>query len=90
MNDNRQLCFRKSLDVAATTAELSHRATVAVTATAAMYPAAPVSDAPKEAGEDGSIIAKDQLGNFIPASQILAEPPGTRALVAGLAENPPI
>lgn len=38
--------------------------------------------------EEGSAIAKDQLGNPIPAEQILAEPSGTRALVAGLAGEP--
>ncbi len=63
-------------------------ATVAATATAALYPATQVLMPPKEAGEDGSIIAKDKLGNFIPASQILSEAPGTRALVAGLAGEP--
>ena len=33
-------------------------------------------------------MAKDRFGNPIPASQILAEPLGTRALVAGLAGEP--
>lgn len=43
---------------------------------------------PAEGNADGSILAKDKLGNPIPASQILAEPPGTRALIAGLAGEP--
>lgn len=43
---------------------------------------------PAEKQENGAIIAKDIHGKPIPASQILAEPPGTRALVAGLAGEP--
>lgn len=63
-------------------------AVVASTASTVLYPVAKFFVAPKEAGEDGSILAKDINGNLIPASQILAEPPGTRALVAGLAAEP--
>jgi cytochrome b6-f complex iron-sulfur subunit len=63
-------------------------AAVAATATASLYPLAKFFIPPSEATEDGSIIAKDILGKPIPASQILAEPPGTRALVAGLAGEP--
>ena len=63
-------------------------ATVAATASTALYPAAQFLMAAKEGDESGSIIAKDKLGNPIPASQILSEPPGTRALVAGLAGEP--
>ncbi|MBD2344017.1 cytochrome b6-f complex iron-sulfur subunit [Anabaena subtropica] len=64
-------------------------ATVAVTAGATLYPAGKFFIAPGEkTGEGGAILAKDILGNQIPASQILAEAPGTRALVAGLAGEP--
>lgn len=63
-------------------------AAVAATAGAALYPAAKFFVSPAEVGEDGSILAKDIKGNLIPASQILAEPPGTPALVAGLAGEP--
>ncbi len=63
-------------------------AAVAATASAALYPAAKFFVPPQEVGEDGSILAKDINGNLIPASQILAKPPGTRALVAGLAGEP--
>ena len=63
-------------------------AVVATTASAALYPTAKFFVPPAEGKEDGSIIAKDRLGNPIPASQILAEPKGTRALVAGLAGEP--
>jgi cytochrome b6-f complex iron-sulfur subunit len=61
---------------------------VAATATAAAYPVVKYFIPPKETNEGGAILAKDILGNPIPASQILAEPPGTRALVAGLAGDP--
>ncbi len=47
-------------------------ATVAATATGVMYPAARFLIPPKEAREDGSIIAKDKLGNAILARQILS------------------
>jgi cytochrome b6-f complex iron-sulfur subunit len=63
-------------------------ATVATTVGAAVYPAAKFFTPIAEGGKDGSILAKDINGNPIPASQILAEPPGTRALVAGLAGEP--
>jgi len=63
-------------------------AVVASTAGAALYPLAKYFIPPSESGVGGEIIAKDKLGNPIPASQILAEPPGTRALVAGLAGEP--
>ncbi len=63
-------------------------AAIATTAGVVLYPAAKFFVPPREGGKDGSIIAKDKLGNIIPASQILAEPAGTRALVAGLAGEP--
>ncbi len=62
--------------------------TLAITAGSALYPALKYLIPPKEAAADGSILAKDKLGHLIPASQILAEPVGTRALVAGLAGEP--
>ncbi|MEM7726224.1 MAG: cytochrome b6-f complex iron-sulfur subunit [Cyanobacteria bacterium P01_A01_bin.45] len=63
-------------------------AVVATTASAALYPAAKFFISPSEGNKDGSTLAKDKLGNPIPANQILAEPPGTRALVAGIAGEP--
>jgi len=63
-------------------------ATVAAAGTAALYPAAKYLIPPAEGNGSGGILAKDKLGNLIPASQILAEPPGTRALVAGLGGEP--
>jgi len=63
-------------------------ATVAATAGAALYPVAQFFAPPREVTEGGGILAKDKLGNPIPASQILAEPPGTPALIAGLASEP--
>ncbi len=64
-------------------------AAVAVTAGGALYPVGKFFLPPAEkTGVGGSIVAKDILGNPIPASQILAEPPGTRALVAGLGGEP--
>jgi cytochrome b6-f complex iron-sulfur subunit len=63
-------------------------AAVASTVTAALYPASKFFVPPSESGEGGAILAKDVLGKPIPASQILVEPPGTRALVAGLAGEP--
>lgn len=63
-------------------------AVVATTASTALYPAAKFFVAPTDVSEDGSTLAKDINGNLIPASQILAEAPGSRALVAGLAAEP--
>ena len=63
-------------------------AMVAATAGSALYPIAQFFAPPREVTEGGGILAKDKLGNAIPASQILAEPPGTRALIAGLAGEP--
>ena len=63
-------------------------AVVATTASAAFYTTAKFFVPPTEGNEDRSIIAKDRLGHPIPASQILAEPKGTRALVAGSAGEP--
>lgn len=60
---------------------------VATTASAALYTTAKFLVPPSES-KDGSIIAKDRWGNPIPASQIVTEPKGTRALVAGLAGEP--
>ena len=63
-------------------------AVVATTASAALYPATKFFMPPAGGTKEGSIIAKDRLGYPIPASQILSESPGTRALVAGLAGEP--
>jgi cytochrome b6-f complex iron-sulfur subunit len=61
---------------------------IAATAGAALYPVARFFVPPSEVGEGGGMLAKDVLGQPIPASQILAEVPGSRALVAGLAGEP--
>ncbi|PSB00378.1 cytochrome b6-f complex iron-sulfur subunit [Merismopedia glauca] len=63
-------------------------ATVAATTSSALYIAGKFFIAPTETSAGDAILAKDILGNPIPAAQILAEPPGTRALVAGLAGEP--
>lgn len=64
-------------------------AVIATTAGSVLYPAAKFFIPPSEKTNDsGGILAKDIHGNPIPASQILAEPPGTRALIAGLAGEP--
>ncbi|TVQ20576.1 MAG: cytochrome b6-f complex iron-sulfur subunit [Leptolyngbya sp. DLM2.Bin15] len=64
-------------------------ATVAATAGSALYVVGKVFMPPAETtGAGGAILAKDVLGNPIPARQILAEAPGSRALVAGLAGEP--
>ncbi|MEB3831450.1 cytochrome b6-f complex iron-sulfur subunit [Phormidium sp. CCY1219] len=63
-------------------------AAVATTAGAAIYPVSKYFVPPSETTEGGAILAKDKIGNPIRASQILAEPVGTRALVAGLAGEP--
>lgn len=63
-------------------------AVVATTAGATLYPLGKYFLPPAETTEGGAILAKDILGNPIPADQILTEPPGTRALVAGLAGEP--
>lgn len=64
-------------------------ATVAATAGSALYTAGKFFIPPVETtGAGEAILAKDILGNPIPAIQILAEAPGTRALVAGLAGEP--
>lgn len=62
--------------------------TIAVTVGSALYPVAQVFIPPQEVSESGGILAKDKLGHVIPARQILANPPGTRALIAGLAGEP--
>ncbi|WP_072620338.1 cytochrome b6-f complex iron-sulfur subunit [Spirulina major] len=61
---------------------------IAVTAGASLYPVARFFVPPSETGDGGGLLAKDILGQPIPASQILAEAPGSRALVAGLAGEP--
>lgn len=61
---------------------------VAVTAGGVAYPTVKFFLPPSEGGKDGSILAKDVHGNLIPSSQILAEPAGTRVLVAGLEGEP--
>ena len=63
-------------------------AAVATTVSAALYPTVKFFTPPKEKTEGGAILAKDILGIPIPASQILANPAGTRALVAGLGGEP--
>jgi cytochrome b6-f complex iron-sulfur subunit len=64
-------------------------ATVAATGGAALLAVSKVLIPPPElTGVGGAILAKDKLGTLIPASQILSESPGTRALVAGLAGEP--
>jgi len=61
---------------------------VATTVGALVYPTAKFLIPPAERNMGGAILAKDKFGNLIPASQIIAEPSGTRALVAGLAGEP--
>lgn len=63
-------------------------ATVAVTTGSIVYPVSQSLLPPAKAGSSSRILVRDQLGNPIPASQILAKPVGTRALVAGLAGEP--
>ncbi|MGB5636033.1 MAG: cytochrome b6-f complex iron-sulfur subunit [Waterburya sp.] len=63
-------------------------AVVATTASTVLYSGAKFFVPPVEDRGDGSVVAKDRLGHPIPASQILAESRGTRALVAGLAGEP--
>ncbi len=63
-------------------------AAIASTAGAALYPVIQYFIPPAERTLNGAIEAKDQNGTPIPASQILKEVPGTRALVAGLAGEP--
>jgi cytochrome b6-f complex iron-sulfur subunit len=63
-------------------------AVVASTAGAALYPVAKSLTPPSQGEDEAGIIAKDKLGNPIPASQILSEPVGTRALVSGLEGEP--
>ncbi|AFY37052.1 Cytochrome b6-f complex iron-sulfur subunit [[Leptolyngbya] sp. PCC 7376] len=63
-------------------------AVVVSTVAPALYPAAKYFVPPRKVEEDGSLLAKDINGNLIPVSQLLAEEPGTRALVAGLAGEP--
>lgn len=62
---------------------------LATTAGAILYPIAKTLSPPAEqTGRGGAVTAKDKLGHEIPASQILSEAPGSRALVAGLAAEP--
>ena len=61
---------------------------VAVTVGGSLYPVAQYFVPSAEGDGSGAVLAKDKLGHPIPASQILAEPPGTRALVAGLGGEP--
>jgi cytochrome b6-f complex iron-sulfur subunit len=63
-------------------------AVVATTAGTAAYPVVKFFLPPSENSGDGTIIAKDKIGKIILASQILAEPIGTRALIAGIAGEP--
>ena len=60
-----------------------------MTAGSALYPFGKFFFPPaEETGPGGAMRAKDILGNPIPAAQILAEKPGTRAVVAGLTGEP--
>lgn len=61
---------------------------VAATAASALNPTLKFFIPPDEGTVGGAILAKDILGQPIPVAQILAEPLGTRALVAGLAGEP--
>jgi cytochrome b6-f complex iron-sulfur subunit len=61
---------------------------VATTMGAVLYPAAQFLVPPLEVSEGGGILAKDKNGTPITARQLLAEPSGTRALIAGLAGEP--
>jgi cytochrome b6-f complex iron-sulfur subunit len=61
---------------------------VVATASTMIYPFAKFLNPPSETGGSGTAIAKDKLGRPIPASQILQEPPGTRALISGLKGEP--
>ncbi len=64
-------------------------AAIAVPVSSALYVAGKFLIPPVEqAGLGGAIVAKDILGNPIPATQILAEVPGSRALVAGIGGEP--
>ena len=63
-------------------------AVVASTAAAALYPVAEYFRPPSQENSEDGIVAKDKMGYPVPASQILGEPAGTRALVAGLAGEP--
>jgi cytochrome b6-f complex iron-sulfur subunit len=63
-------------------------ATVAATASAALYLVGKYFIPPAEKTRGSGILAKDILGKTIPATQILAEKSGTRALVAGLSGEP--
>jgi cytochrome b6-f complex iron-sulfur subunit len=61
---------------------------LAVVAGSVLYPLAKGLLAAPNRAEEGSVLAQDRFGHPIPAAQILAEAPGTRALVAGLAGEP--
>ncbi|MEM9448868.1 MAG: cytochrome b6-f complex iron-sulfur subunit [Cyanobacteria bacterium P01_E01_bin.6] len=63
-------------------------AAVATTVGSALYPGAKFLVPPSEVSDGGGMLAKDQHGTPIPASQLLVEPPGTRALIAGLEGEP--
>ncbi|MEB3278586.1 MAG: cytochrome b6-f complex iron-sulfur subunit [Lyngbya sp.] len=62
--------------------------TLAATAGTVVYAGVKIFIPKAEGGLGGATLAKDRLGNVIPVRQILAEPTGTRALVAGLAGEP--
>ncbi len=61
---------------------------VAITAGSILFPGAKFFIPPSEENDSGAVLAKDIHGKPIPAQQILANPPGTRALIAGLAGEP--
>ncbi|MEL6321107.1 MAG: cytochrome b6-f complex iron-sulfur subunit [Cyanobacteria bacterium J06626_14] len=63
-------------------------AVVATTVGSALYPMTQFLVPPSQVSDGGGMLAKDQHGIPIPASQILAESPGTRALIAGLEGEP--
>lgn len=61
---------------------------VAATVGGALYPVARYMVPPQQGEGRNAVAAADKYGHPIPASQILAEPVGTRALVAGLKNEP--
>ena len=63
-------------------------AVMAATAGSALYPVSQFLIPPKEVTQGSGTFAKDRLSNPITASQLLVEPAGTRALIAGLAGEP--
>lgn len=63
-------------------------AAVATTASGALYPVAQYLVPPRNEDNRKAVPAADKFGTPIPASQLLSQPPGTPALVAGLNGEP--